>query len=182
MRIFIIYFSSFFFFFFFFFNDTATTEIYTLSLHDALPISRPPDAAPPAGVRRRVEHARRGPFGVAPRLRARAARAPLRRQVLLRRGPQGEAGGADRAPRAPHLHGQAGHRAGARRAPARAVALAARGDRQGRAGGAAPGGRAVQDRPDHRHGGRVPRAARRDGARLRPARRGAPRGGRGHLR
>src|SRR3990167_2764927 len=25
----------------FFFNDTATTEIYTLSLHDALPISRP---------------------------------------------------------------------------------------------------------------------------------------------
>src|SRR6478609_12169732 len=35
-----------FFFFFFFFNDTATTEIYTLSLHDALPIwpsaTRPP--------------------------------------------------------------------------------------------------------------------------------------------
>src|SRR5256712_13883041 len=28
------------FFFFFFFNDTATTEIYTLSLHDALPICR----------------------------------------------------------------------------------------------------------------------------------------------
>src|SRR5260221_13224846 len=31
----------------FFFNDTATTEIYTLSLHDALPICRgtsPPDA------------------------------------------------------------------------------------------------------------------------------------------
>src|SRR3989475_12778782 len=27
--------------FFFFFNDTATTEIYTLSLHDALPICRP---------------------------------------------------------------------------------------------------------------------------------------------
>jgi len=26
--------------FFFFFNDTATTEIYTLSLHDALPISK----------------------------------------------------------------------------------------------------------------------------------------------
>src|SRR3712207_8649354 len=26
---------------FFFFNDTATTEIYTLSLHDALPIYRP---------------------------------------------------------------------------------------------------------------------------------------------
>src|SRR5229473_6745467 len=28
--------------FFFFFNDTATTEIYTLSLHDALPISATP--------------------------------------------------------------------------------------------------------------------------------------------
>src|SRR6266853_3161690 len=35
-------------FFFFFFNDTATTEIYTLSLHDALPISPPwSDQLPP---------------------------------------------------------------------------------------------------------------------------------------
>src|SRR5256885_9752534 len=33
------------FLFFFFFNDTATTEIYTLSLHDALPIS-PAHACP----------------------------------------------------------------------------------------------------------------------------------------
>src|SRR3990170_7238499 len=32
--------------FFFFFNDTATTEIYTLSLHDALPIFAPPFSAP----------------------------------------------------------------------------------------------------------------------------------------
>src|SRR2546430_13692899 len=30
---------------FFFFNDTATTEIYTLSLHDALPISSAPGRA-----------------------------------------------------------------------------------------------------------------------------------------
>src|SRR2546428_4772047 len=30
-------------YYFFFFNDTATTEIYTLSLHDALPISVPDD-------------------------------------------------------------------------------------------------------------------------------------------
>src|SRR5256885_13689516 len=37
--IFFYFFAHFFFFFFFFFNDTATTEIYTLSLHDALPIS-----------------------------------------------------------------------------------------------------------------------------------------------
>src|ERR1017187_10962705 len=37
--------------FFFFFNDTATTEIYTLSLHDALPIwirSRPGSGMPAA--------------------------------------------------------------------------------------------------------------------------------------
>src|SRR3989442_6662383 len=34
-------------FFFFFFNDTATTEIYTLSLHDALPICMEPDADDP---------------------------------------------------------------------------------------------------------------------------------------
>src|SRR5258708_37853918 len=37
---------------FFFFNDTATTEIYTLSLHDALPIS----LHPPPGQRRLVDH------------------------------------------------------------------------------------------------------------------------------
>src|SRR2546430_16772450 len=42
---------------FFFFNDTATTEIYTLSLHDALPISlqpyprpRAPGGSPGAGA------------------------------------------------------------------------------------------------------------------------------------
>src|SRR5690349_22192672 len=40
----------------FFFNDTATTEIYTLSLHDALPISRAE-----VGVRAlRRHHERRG--------------------------------------------------------------------------------------------------------------------------
>src|SRR5687768_18463055 len=33
-------------FFFFFFNDTATTEIYTLSLHDALPIFKPLSGVP----------------------------------------------------------------------------------------------------------------------------------------
>src|SRR5260370_15771762 len=62
--------------FFFFFNDTATTEIYTLSLHDALPISGQTQASPgshlsaalpaPAGRRagphagsRRLRHRRR---------------------------------------------------------------------------------------------------------------------------
>src|SRR2546427_12098331 len=34
---------------FFFFNDTATTEIYTLSLHDALPISEPARQPPETG-------------------------------------------------------------------------------------------------------------------------------------
>src|SRR2546427_10170800 len=34
---------------FFFFNDTATTEIYTLSLHDALPIFRVPCESPDEG-------------------------------------------------------------------------------------------------------------------------------------
>src|SRR5260221_13918994 len=37
--LYLIFLLLYFFFFFFFFNDTATTEIYTLSLHDALPIS-----------------------------------------------------------------------------------------------------------------------------------------------
>src|SRR5258708_34531090 len=36
--------------FFFFFNDTATTEIYTLSLHDALPISPTQIAINPNGA------------------------------------------------------------------------------------------------------------------------------------
>src|SRR5215510_15337410 len=36
---------------FFFFNDTATTEIYTLSLHDALPISGPSTAPPSSRIK-----------------------------------------------------------------------------------------------------------------------------------
>src|SRR2546425_9596579 len=59
--------------FFFFFNDTATTEIYTLSLHDALPIS--------AGGRRR-------PAGEAgPRSRpgpSRSCRSTPRRRTVRR--------------------------------------------------------------------------------------------------
>src|SRR2546423_6172658 len=49
------------FFFFFFFNDTATTEIYTLSLHDALPICdhRRPDRERRADrAARRARHSR----------------------------------------------------------------------------------------------------------------------------
>src|ERR1041384_8421708 len=39
-------------YFFLFFNDTATTEIYTLSLHDALPISAHGDLLPAAAGER----------------------------------------------------------------------------------------------------------------------------------
>src|SRR2546422_6188398 len=44
---------------FFFFNDTATTEIYTLSLHDALPIYAPADLARDVARRRSAEQVRR---------------------------------------------------------------------------------------------------------------------------
>src|SRR2546430_4607437 len=43
--------------FFFFFNDTATTEIYTLSLHDALPILHYHRSVALAGAERGVEPA-----------------------------------------------------------------------------------------------------------------------------
>src|SRR2546427_435458 len=48
----------------FFFNDTATTEIYTLSLHDALPIyGARPDRGPGAGARGGEERERHRPGG-----------------------------------------------------------------------------------------------------------------------
>src|SRR3712207_8805586 len=67
----------------FFFNDTATTEIYTLSLHDALPISREralPGGQPPGPPLERG-HAR-GPLRARPRARGGhpAPRPPLRRR------------------------------------------------------------------------------------------------------
>src|SRR2546430_9589701 len=43
---------------FFFFNDTATTEIYTLSLHDALPIWRGSPARPSCAGSRASAHTR----------------------------------------------------------------------------------------------------------------------------
>src|SRR2546425_11166255 len=51
--------------FFFFFNDTATTEIYTLSLHDALPICR---KSPPAAFSLRSEAQRTEAYAFAPSL------------------------------------------------------------------------------------------------------------------
>src|SRR3712207_8830352 len=65
---------------FFFFNDTATTEIYTLSLHDALPILQP-DHRPGGGreraaagrrdLRRRDRRHRGGDHGRHPQVRRR---------------------------------------------------------------------------------------------------------------
>src|SRR3712207_7463492 len=63
----------------FFFNDTATTEIYTLSLHDALPICRP---WPASGSRR------------TPRPRPRRGRCPRGWRIASPEG--GRPGRADR--------------------------------------------------------------------------------------
>src|SRR3712207_9345279 len=60
---------------FFFFNDTATTEIYTLSLHDALPIFPP----------RRASPARRHPQR--DRARSRRSRSPPERSPAPLRAP-----------------------------------------------------------------------------------------------
>src|SRR2546430_7691481 len=79
--------------YFFFFNDTATTEIYTLSLHDALPISRP-------------AHTRcRRAAGVSPAARARGA---ARRSALDAETRGRRPGGAARG----HCRGT-GHRVAA---------------------------------------------------------------------
>src|SRR3712207_7331350 len=48
------------FFLFFFFNDTATTEIYTLSLHDALPISEATKTAQASELRTVTIHTSSG--------------------------------------------------------------------------------------------------------------------------
>src|SRR3712207_8516071 len=75
---------------FFFFNDTATTEIYTLSLHDALPIYLPlarhalHDAVP--GLRRDAGHGVGGDSAaVGARDGARRHRGGVRRQHDRRR-------------------------------------------------------------------------------------------------
>src|SRR2546430_7279604 len=52
---------------FFFFNDTATTEIYTLSLHDALPIWRAAPVASPTSSRPLRNRVRHGPRPRSPR-------------------------------------------------------------------------------------------------------------------
>src|SRR5439155_3731625 len=135
---------------FFFFNDTATTEIYTLSLHDALPIWGP-------GARR----SRRGRLGAADARPAAAGRCglpsrrPVYRRVYRRR---------TRPPGVLHL--QKYRPALLRRHPSRedddaGARPRARRARAGGAGRSEHGGRA-RDHEGHRAGGRA-----RD-ARLRP--------------
>src|SRR2546422_9055789 len=107
-------------FFVFFFNDTATTEIYTLSLHDALPICQVSAAAPQRPADLRAGRAGSGSGGpAAPRCagleahaRAGGAGAPAHP-----RAPRGEAGrrGAPRPNRGAVARGGAGVRAAAAR-------------------------------------------------------------------
>src|SRR2546422_9529847 len=73
---------------FFFFNETATTEIYTLSLHDALPISPADERGPAAPVQG-------GDAGG-------AQPEPGRDRNTGRRGPRACAGGGHRRDRADH--------------------------------------------------------------------------------
>src|SRR2546430_8893613 len=66
--------------YFFFFNDTATTEIYTLSLHDALPILRRWDFQSAAGFgclrQLELESISRGLLGFPPAIHGRLILAP----------------------------------------------------------------------------------------------------------
>src|SRR6266705_5657323 len=77
--------------FFFFFHATATTEIYTLSLHDALPISRDGRGHVAAGARAGARRGRRGP--ASDRDRAAAGRGGLGvRRARGREGANRESG------------------------------------------------------------------------------------------
>src|SRR6266511_984850 len=148
-----------FFFFFFFFNDTATTEIYTLSLHDALPISL---------CHRSRRHPSRGGAGGAALSRHRAAaRLPVpgcaRRGNRRRRGHDARHRGAQALQADRRADPAIAVLAAARAHPARAAApysegagrgrrkiggdrRAARGDREGgdAAGGQGPGHQGAQ--------------------------------------
>src|SRR6478752_4544811 len=112
------------FFFCFFFNDTATTEIYTLSLHDALPIGGPWPAAMVvdrlgacpcvrggSGLADRVQ--RPGRPAVCSGARCPAGGGGIRRgrpggAVDTPRQPDGPADGADRVPAADRFAGRRG--------------------------------------------------------------------------
>src|SRR5216683_1183008 len=128
--------------FFFFFNDTATTEIYTLSLHDALPISRPParhSSRPHRGTLAfgaGGDASGRGPARRRHRTGTRGGRPPAARARRARPAPEPADGSpgalpervarADRGPeRPPHR----GRLAGGDRHPPRAALPGAGGER-----------------------------------------------------
>src|SRR2546422_3628127 len=106
---------------FFFFNDTATTEIYTLSLHDALPIARGGDVrgsldaavrAPRAARERAPHYAGIRQHPAAGRAhRAASVRAPRRatRHRAPRHHGQGAATGRGSAPEARRAAPPGGH-------------------------------------------------------------------------
>src|SRR3989441_3774547 len=110
--------------FFFFFNDTATTEIYTLSLHDALPISTaaPARAPVPPPALAACERGR-GTCSATPRCGARSgSRAPdTRRRLRRARAGLRHRGAARRPPPRPSLRPAAAGRHPARPADARAT-------------------------------------------------------------
>ena len=135
-----------------------------------------------AALHHHLQHPPRRPLGGRQGERAGAARPPLRRHVLLDRGPQGQAGEPPRGAQERRLPAEARHqlREGA------ALLRAGRGPRRTARPGSEGAHRARrafgQVRPGDRHGLRVPRAAGGDGARVRPPRRRERAGGAGDPR
>src|SRR5438874_9985532 len=80
---FIFHYASLFIFFFFFFNDTATTEIYTLSLHDALPIFTSSAGLPRSDTMAGRPHANASTM-VAPRSEEHTSELQSRRDLVCR--------------------------------------------------------------------------------------------------
>src|SRR2546425_1236793 len=162
---------------FFFFNDTATTEIYTLSLHDALPIYAVHDLQPPpARVDRHdqppgpARPARRLPAAIG--LRRRRVLPPLLGRVRRRRARPLARRTAPGDPPGAHGLGPADSR------DAQGAAWRVHGRRRARRRPAAPARRAArQDRPALDRGG-LPRGergaphAKRPAATVRPGRDG----------
>src|SRR3989475_2841907 len=138
--------------FFFFFNDTATTEIYTLSLHDALPISHPGAASrdrldrPGRALQRRTVRSRRERVarqGARGGARARGGRGNRVLHPRLGRRSVPRAAARLRAPRAAPRLGRV-----ARRGPARPLGGATGPTLRGRG----PPARRPRDRGGAAHG------------------------------
>src|SRR2546427_2259338 len=159
----------------FLYNDTATTEIYTLSLHDALPIWS--KESPMGPTPRRTN---RDSTGRVSRRGKAAVRAALRKASPPRTSRRGGGRALPLVPRLPH--------------PGAPIPDSHRGDRPDRRGWRHPGLRRGQDalvvglrparrgggwpqtRPDLRGGQRVSGTPRRGRTRVQIRRRGGPRG------